>query len=129
MSKMRAVLVRGLGSSFVLLAACACATQPSFSAERNMMIDCLIRATPEHGMLRLEAIATGRQAVRGQYRLEVSKQSSSGTSQNVQSGAFDLQPDRDDLLTTVILDGSAVGHYRAKLTLDSDFGSVTCVSP
>jgi hypothetical protein len=102
-------------------------TTRSFGAEMTMV--CHIHAVEQHGMLRLEAVARGSEPVRGQYRFEVLKQSSSGTSQNSQSGEFDLQPNRDDILTTVILDGSAVGHYQAKLTLKSDTGSVTCVSP
>lgn len=117
----RAVLVSFLGALALIWA-----TQ-SFGAEMTMV--CHIHAIEQHGMLRLEAVATGEKPVRGQYRFEVLKQSSSGTSQNVQSGAFDLQPNRDDVLTTVILDGSAIGHYQARLTLKSDTGSVTCVSP
>jgi hypothetical protein len=62
-----------------------------------MTIDCHIRVTQERDILRLEAVATGRQPARGQYRLEWFKQNSIGTSQNVQSGAVDLEPNRDDL--------------------------------
>ena len=94
-----------------------------------MTIGCQIRVTPQNDMLRLEAVANGRRTATGTYRFEILKQSSTGTSQNVQSGAFALDADRDAILTTV-LDGSARGHYQARLTLDSqEFGSVSCVSP
>lgn len=101
-----------------------------FAAEPTMTIGCQIRATSQNDMLRLEAVATARQAATGTYRFEVSKQSSTGTSQNAQSGAFHLNADHDEILTTVVLDRSALGHYRARLTLQSqEFGSVSCVSP
>lgn len=95
-----------------------------------MTIGCHIRVTPQNSALRLEAVAKGRQAATGSYRFEVFKQSPTGTSQNAQSGEFHLDADRDEILTTVVLDGSALGHYRARLTLDSqEFGTVSCVSP
>ena len=95
-----------------------------------MIIGCKILVTPQNDMLRLEAVANGRGSATGTYRFEIFKQSSTGTSQNVQSGAFELEADRDAILTTVVLDGSARGNYRARLILDSkEFGSVSCVSP
>jgi hypothetical protein len=102
----------------------------SARAEPVMTIDCHIRATAQSDALHLEAIATGESATNGTYRFEVFKTSSTGTSQNVQSGEFRLEPHRDEVLSTVILDGSAMERYRARLTLDSaEFGSVSCVSP
>jgi hypothetical protein len=100
------------------------------AAEPRMTIGCSIKATPQSDMLRLEAVANGRKAADGNYRFEILKQSPTGTSQNVQSGAFHVDADRDEILTTVVLDGSAVGHYRARLTLESqEYGSVSCTSP
>jgi hypothetical protein len=102
----------------------------SFAAEPTMTIGCHIRVTPQNDMLRLEAVANGRETANGSYHFEIFKQSSTGTSQNVQSGAFHLDAGRDEVLTTVVLDGSALGHYRARLMLESkEFGSVSCVSP
>jgi hypothetical protein len=95
-----------------------------------MTIGCQIRVTPQNEMLRLEAVANGRESSTGTYRFEILKQSPTGTSQNLQSGAFTLDAGRDAILTTIVIDGSARGHYRARLTLDSqEFGSVSCVSP
>jgi len=127
----------GLTATFVTASAIVLAvpltltsTTFSFAAEPTMTIDCHIRATPQSNLLRLEAMAKGHRTTTGTYRFEVFKQSSTGTTQNVQSGEFHLDADRDEILTTVVLDGSAVGHYRAKLTLEShEFGSVSCVSP
>jgi hypothetical protein len=93
------------------------------------VIECSIRVTPERNLLRLDATARGREPTQGNYRFEVAKSSSTGSSGNVQRGAFSLQADRQTVITTVFLDGSAVGHYRAKLILETDFGSISCVSP
>lgn len=102
----------------------------SFSAGPTMTIGCQIRATPQSDMLRLEALVSAPGIATGTYRFEISKQSSTGSSQNVQNGAFQIEPGQDAVLTTVVLDGSALGHYRARLILQSpEFGSVSCVSP
>lgn len=94
-----------------------------------MRLECQIRAEPENGYLRLQAIARSNEQVSGRYRLLVSKNSASGSSQNVQSGSFDLISGRERVLSTVVLDGSAIGHYHAQLSLDSDQGRVSCSSP
>ena len=127
----------GLRATFVTVSVVAVAVSPicaraqtSPAAEPKMTIGCQIKVTSQNDMLRLEAIANGPKSAAGNYRLDVLKQSPSGTSQNVQSGAFELEADRDAILTTVVLDGTARGHYRARLTLDTkEFGSVSCVSP
>ncbi len=129
MQCMHATLVRGVASVVAPLAVLAWTSPTSANAERTMMIGCHIRVTPQQNAVRLDAIASGQHPTRGQYRLEVFKESPAGTSQNVQSGAFSLEADREDILTTVVLDGSALGHYRARLILQSDFGSTSCVSP
>jgi hypothetical protein len=121
----------GIRTIFAIAGAALLSTSVlSARAAAAMTIGCHIRVTTQGDALRLEAVADGRSAASGTYRFEVSKISSTGTSQNVQSGEFRLHPNRDELLTTVILDGSAVGHYSARLTLNStEFGSVSCVSP
>jgi len=94
------------------------------------MIACQIRATAVNDTLRLEAVARGPQAATGTYQFDIFKQSPTGTSQNVQSGAFELETGRDTTLTTIILDTGARGHYRARLTLNSqEYGRISCVSP
>jgi hypothetical protein len=92
-------------------------------------VACRIVATDEAGLLRLDATAQSRRALRGAYVFTVSKRSSSGTSENVQSGEVSLNPGRGSILTSVVLDGSAKGHYSAKLSLKWDQGSVSCFSP
>jgi hypothetical protein len=94
-----------------------------------MTTECFIRAEPVSGLLRLEAVARSNEALRGRYSLSVLKRSASGTSSNSQSGSFSLSPGRDGILTTLMLEGSAQGHYQAKLTVTWDQGSVSCVSP
>ena len=80
-------------------------------------------------MLRLNAIANGRKQASGEYVFEVAKTSESGTSQNVQSGGFAVDADQETILTTVLLEGTAVGHYQARLTIISNSGRISCVSP
>jgi hypothetical protein len=125
MRRICAALVKGVASVVVL----AWTSPTSADAERTMAIGCQIRVAPRQDAVRLDAIAIGRRSTRGQYRLEVFKESPAGTSQNVQSGAFSLEADQEAFLTTVVLDGSALGHYRARLILQSDFGNSSCVSP
>ena len=129
MSGLRTTFVTGFAIAVGFFPICARA-QTSPAAEPKMTIGCQIRVTSQNDMLRLEAVANGPGSATGTYRLDILKQSPSGTSQNVQSGAFELDAGRDAILTTVVLDGSARGHYQARLTLDSkEFGSVSCVSP
>ena len=92
-------------------------------------IECVIRAEPETNGLRIAALARATVPVSGQYRLQVIKQSASGRSDNTQSGAFRVEPGREQLLTTIVLDRSAIGHYRAELSLQSDQETSSCTSP
>ncbi|HEU4660659.1 MAG TPA: curli-like amyloid fiber formation chaperone CsgH [Pseudolabrys sp.] len=102
---------------------------PAQHGTAAMSLECQIRAEPANGYLRLQAIARSNEQVSGRYRLLVSKNSASGSSQNVQSGSFNLTSGRERVLSTVVLDGSAIGHYHAQLSLDSDQGRVSCSSP
>jgi hypothetical protein len=92
-------------------------------------IECVIRAQPDERFLRLEAIARSDGPAAGKYRFLVAKQSSTGSSSNAQSGTFVLQGGQQQVLTTVILDRSAIGNYRAELSLQSDRERFTCTSP
>jgi hypothetical protein len=92
-------------------------------------VKCTIRVTPGPDFLRLEAIAQSGTPVSGQYDLSISKQSSTGSSQNMQSGDFSLTTDQEQILATTALDPSAQGHYSARLSLEWRQGRVTCGSP
>jgi hypothetical protein len=92
-------------------------------------IECAIRARPNRDFLQLDAIVRSDTPVTGQYNLTVFKQSPTGTSQNNQSGAFELIIGSEHVLTTIVLDRSAIDHYRAQLSLESNRGSVSCTSP
>ncbi|WP_131858780.1 curli-like amyloid fiber formation chaperone CsgH [Bosea sp. BK604] len=78
---------------------------------------------------RLKALARTAQADRGEYQFMVLKQSASGTSQNMQSGAFSIESSGEQILTAVVLERSAQGHVRAELAIETDHGSVTCNFP
>jgi hypothetical protein len=92
-------------------------------------IECVIRAEPDKDFLRLEAVVRSDAPVSGQYSFVIAKQSSTGSTNNTQSGSFALQNEPEKILTTLILDRSAIGHYRAELSLQSDRGRFTCTSP
>jgi hypothetical protein len=92
-------------------------------------IECVIRAQPDGHFLRLEAIARSGTPAAGEYSFLVAKQSSSGSSSNAQSGTFFLQGGQEQVLTTIILDRSAIGNYRAELSLQSDRERFMCTSP
>jgi hypothetical protein len=89
----------------------------------------VIRAQPDKDFLRLEAVVRSDAPVSGQYSFVIAKQSSTGSANNTQSGTFALQDEPEKVLTTLILDRSAIGHYHAELSLQSDRGRFTCTSP
>jgi hypothetical protein len=92
-------------------------------------IECVIRAQADKDFLKLEAVVRSTEPIAGQYSFVVAKRSSTGDSNNTQSGAFALQGKPEQVLTSLILDRSAIGHYRAELSLQSDHGRFTCTSP
>jgi hypothetical protein len=102
MPDVRTVLIKGLFTAalgFVVSSAQADATPAK--VERVMAIGCRIRVTAD----------------------------GSGTSLNTQSGNFNLEANREEVLSTTLLGASDAGHFQAKLVLDSSSGSVSCVSP
>ena len=92
-------------------------------------IQCAIRAEPRSGLLRIEAVARSAEPRDGRYRFLVTKSSETGRSSSVQSGTFVLQDGGEQVLTTVVLDQSAIGSYRADLSLESDQENATCTWP
>jgi hypothetical protein len=92
-------------------------------------VECDIRSKVDAGGLQLEAIARSNERVRGEYVFTVLKQSSSGTTESQQSGDFAIERRGDVVLTTVVLEAAARGHYGAKLTVTWDHGRVVCQSP
>jgi hypothetical protein len=134
MSKARTVPVKGLTTAVLgVVASCAWAGVKPAKVEQVMSqvlaIGCRIRVTTEGEAIRIEAVATSREDVTGNYRLDIQKRSESGTSHNIQSGEFSLEADREEILSTTFLGASDVGHFQAKLMVDSNSGSVSCVSP
>ena len=129
MPGMRAACVKGFGFAVLFLFVFFARANAFAESEQNVMVVCHIRVTLNDVTVRLDAVAGSRENLSGQYRFELLKKSATGTSRNVQSGAFNLKANADDVLTTTFLDSSALGHYQAKLVLDTSSGSVSCVSP
>jgi hypothetical protein len=92
-------------------------------------IECAIRAEPAKDFLRLEAIVRSNTPVAGRYSFVIAKHSATGSSSNTQSGAFAVTEELEQVVSTVLLDRSAIGHYRAELSLESDHGRFECTSP
>jgi hypothetical protein len=135
MSRARAALMTGLTTA-VLAIVVFCARAHALpvkvgqvQVKQIMAIGCDIRVTAEGEAIRIEAVASSREDVNGRYRLDVAKTSASGTSRNVQSGEFSLEADREQVLSTTFLGASDAGHFQARLVIDSNSGSVSCVSP
>ncbi|WP_425280310.1 curli-like amyloid fiber formation chaperone CsgH [Methyloferula stellata] len=101
----------------------------SLPAAHPSALECQIRVSAMPNGLRLEAVANARASVTGRYRLSVAKDSASGSSQNLQSGDFKLDVGQQRILSTLLLDSSAIGHYRATLSLEWEQGHESCSSP
>jgi hypothetical protein len=130
MPDVRMVLIKGLFAAVLgLVGSCARADATPPKVERVMAIGCRIRVTADGEALRIEAVASTREDVNGRYRFDIQKVSASGASHNTQSGNFNLEANREEVLSTTILGASEADHFRAKLVLDSNSGSVSCVSP
>jgi hypothetical protein len=92
-------------------------------------IACEIRVSLVPRGLRLEALAASHESVSGEYRLSVAKDSDAGSSRNIQSGAFQADAGKQQILAMIILEKSAIGHYRATLSLEWNDGHELCSSP
>jgi hypothetical protein len=130
MPDVRTVLIKGLLTAALgLVVSCARADARPAKVERVMAIGCRIRVTADGEAIRIEAVASSRANVSGHYRFEINKSSASGTSHNTQSGDFNLEANREEALSTIFLGASDADRYQAKLVLNSNSGSVSCVSP
>ena len=130
MPDVRTVFIKGLLTAAMgLVVSCAQADATPAKVERVMVIGCRIRVTAEGEAIRIEAVAHSREDVNGGYRFDVRKNGASGTSDNIQSGEFNLEADREKILSTTFLGASDADHFQAKLVLNSSSGSVSCVSP
>jgi hypothetical protein len=134
MSKARTVLVNGLTTAAlgVVVSGAWAGVRPAKVEQvmsQVLVIGCRIRVTAEGEAIRIEAVATSREDVSGNYRLDIQKSSGSGSSHNIQSGDFNLQADREKILSTTFLGASDADRFQARLVIDSSSGRVSCVSP
>ena len=130
MPDVRTVLIKGLFTAALgFVVSCAQANATPAKVERVMAIGCRIRVTADGEAIRIEAVANSREDVKGRYRFDIRKISADGASLNTQSGNFNLEANREEVLSTTLLGASDAGHFQAKLVLDSSSGSVSCVSP
>ena len=130
MPEVRTALIKGLVIAVLgVVVSCARTDAASADFEQVMAVGCRIRVTAEGEAIRIEAVATSREDVNGNYRLDIQKNSASGTSHNIQSGKFSLEANKEEVLSTTFLGVSDAGHFQARLVIDSNSGSVSCSSP
>jgi hypothetical protein len=125
----RTVLIRAATIAHFAVASCTWVNASPAKVERVMAVVCRIEVTAEGEAVRIEAVAKSRDDASGSYRLDIEKNSASGRSHNVQRGKFNLEADSEQVLSTTLLGASDAGHFQARLVLDSNSGSVSCVSP
>ena len=129
MSKTRTVLINGIVIAVLnVVISSAWAGVPA-NVGQVMAIGCRIQVTAEGDAIRIEAVATSREDATGNYRLDVQKRSRNGASHNAQSGRFDIEADQEKILSTTFLGASDADHFQAKLVIQSNSGSVSCVAP
>jgi hypothetical protein len=135
MPEVRAALIGGLAIAVLgVVVSCARANAApaeveQVQVEQVLAVGCRIRVTAEGEAVRIEAVATSREDVNGNYRLDIRKSSADGTSHNSQSGKFSLEANKEEVLSTTFLGASDAGHFQARLVIDSNSGSVSCSSP
>jgi hypothetical protein len=86
---------------------------------------CEIKATPQAGMVRLEAFAKGNTGAGGTYAFHVENSGGSGSSVINQGGGFDAAAGRSQLLSSVTL-GAKGAQYKAVLDLEIDGRRFSC---
>ncbi|WFU11963.1 curli-like amyloid fiber formation chaperone CsgH (plasmid) [Rhizobium sp. CB3090] len=86
---------------------------------------CEIRATPEAGMVTLEALAHTDKHISGNYTFHVESAGGAGGSNIDQSGAFDATPGRTATLGSVSLRSKA-GAYDATLDITAGDNTIRC---
>lgn len=129
MPEVRTALIKGL-STIVLgvVVSCARADATPAKVEQVMAIGCRIQVTAEGEAIRIEAVANSRKAVSGHYRFDIQKSSGGGDSRDIQSGDFSLEANTEKILSTTLLGEPDADHFQARLAIDSNSGSVSCVS-
>ena len=105
------------------------ASRPTKAATTDRSIDCSLRAKKVDALFVIQGVATSHVNVSGRYEVIIRKKNNAGISQNVQQGTFSLQPGTESILTTVAMEEEAEGHVSASMTLDTNFGRMTCLFP
>lgn len=87
---------------------------------------CEIKATPEAGIVRLDALVHADKHVGGTYTFHVEKSGDSGSSTISQSGDFDATAGHSTILSSVTLDSKGA-QYKATLDLVVGVKSISCM--
>ncbi len=88
---------------------------------------CAIKATPQTGMVKLQAFANADPKETGTYTFRIEKSGGGGSSLISQGGDFSAAAGGSQLLSSVMLD-AAGSRYKAVLDLTIDGKTFTCTS-
>lgn len=110
--------------ALILIPAGALATMAT-GAQPGGSLRCEIRATPEGGVVALEAIAYADKGVSGTYSFHVESAGGAGGTNIEQSGEFSAASGRPATLGTVTLGGNGA-IYDAKLKITVGDKSISC---
>src|SRR5690349_20635298 len=110
--------------ALILVPAGVLATMAS-ADQSNAPVRCEIRATPEGGMVSLEALAQADREVRGTYSFHVESAGRSGGTNIEQGGPFSAAPGKPAALGTIALDAQGA-VYDARLEVTVDGKSIGC---
>jgi len=92
-------------------------------------VECEVRVTKEEHSLRLESVVRTTGPLAGDYTLLVDKRNAAGSSQNSNSGSFELLAGGEKILSTIVVDHEREGDVRALLSLKWVGGEKSCQYP
>jgi len=87
-----------------------------------MNLQCGIRATDKGGLIQLAPWARASETVRGRYTMSVSKSSSSGSTENRQSGEAELRAGEEQVLSVAAINAEPGAKLSARLDVQTEFG-------
>jgi hypothetical protein len=117
---------RGVMAALALVLIPAGALATIATADQSVgPVHCEIRATPEGGMVSLQALAHADRNVGGTYSFHIESAGRSGGTNIEQGGAFSAAPGMPAMLGTVMLEARGA-VYDARLEVTVDGKSIGC---
>ncbi|MCC6946906.1 MAG: hypothetical protein IT539_03980 [Bradyrhizobiaceae bacterium] len=89
-------------------------------------VRCEIRATPQDGQVRLEAMAVAGPEASGRYQFLVVKQGGGGLTRSSQGGGFSVGAGEERVLSTTVVSAGGRDRYEATLSIEWDGHKRSC---